>query len=126
VDKMQKKIIGLLLVFGLLTITLGCSTGPSQAGLQDEPMTNTPSRLTGNGDDVVSFNATGSGMRIFTIQYKDTSGYFSVWLKDAQGKDVSLLVTNIGQYSGKKSQRLTPVKYYLEVSAKGSWTIEIQ
>ena len=81
-------------------------------------------KITGNGDDVVAFVASGTGLRIFSIQYTGTS-YLSVWLKDGQGKNLDLLASEIGSYSGKSSAKLESGEYYLEVSTSGPWTIEI-
>ncbi len=105
--------------------SLGFETDTQQNESENEPMTNTPSTLIGRGDDVVSFNTTGTGIRVFTINHLGTSGNFAVWLKDSQGNSLSLLVNEIGQYYGKKSYQLKTGKYYLDVSAEGTWTIEI-
>ncbi|MCX6690580.1 MAG: hypothetical protein NTW33_00665 [Methanoregula sp.] len=80
--------------------------------------------LTGYGDDVVSFTATGSGLRIFTMRHTGSSN-FAIILKDGNGKYLTLLVNEIGSYSGKKSQSLTTGKYYLDVTADGTWTVDI-
>jgi hypothetical protein len=78
----------------------------------------------GHGDDVKSFTATGSGLRIFTMSHTGSHN-FAVVLKDNSGNWVALLANEIGSYSGKKSERLTSGTYYLDIKADGSWTIDI-
>jgi putative hemolysin len=80
--------------------------------------------LSGSGDDVVSFTATGTGLRIFTMRYTGTSNFIVV-LKDGNGGYMTLLANEIGSYSGKKSEQLTTGKYYLDVTASGPWSIQI-
>lgn len=80
--------------------------------------------LSGNGDDVQSFTATGSGLRIFTMSHSGSHN-FAVVLKDNAGNYMTLLANEIGSYSGKKSERLTSGIYYLDITADGSWTIDI-
>lgn len=80
--------------------------------------------LSGNGDDVVSFTADGIGLRIFNMKYLGQHN-FAVKLKDEDGDYLSLLVNEIGSYSGKKSETLTTGKYFLDVTASGPWTIDI-
>ena len=80
--------------------------------------------LSGRGDDVRSFTATGSGLRIFTMSHTGTHN-FAVVLKDSGGNYVTLLANEIGSYSGKKSERLTTGTYYLDITADGAWTIDI-
>ena len=80
--------------------------------------------LSGSGDDVQSFTATGSGLRIFTMSHTGSHN-FAVVLKDSGGNYLTLLANEIGSYSGKKSERLTSGTYYLDITADGSWTIDI-
>jgi len=87
-------------------------------------LSSSPTHFSGTGDDVKSFTATGTGLRIFTISHTGSSK-FAIWLKDSSGKDVALLLNEIGSYSGKKSERLTSGTYYLDITADGSWTIDI-
>jgi len=86
--------------------------------------TGTPLVLKGYGDDVTSFTATGTGLRVFTMNYNGGSN-FIIWLKDSQGNLVDLLVNEIGSYNGKKSERLISGDYYLDITATGPWSIEI-
>ena len=80
--------------------------------------------LSGRGDDVKSFTATGSGLRIFTMSHTGAHN-FAVVLKDSGGNYITLLANEIGSYSGKKSERLTSGTYYLDITADGAWTIDI-
>lgn len=79
--------------------------------------------LSGTGDMVVPFYASQSGLWIFTLQYSGESN-FIIWLKDENGKRVSLLVNEIGIYSGTKPLKLDAGKYYLDVTSSGQWTVK--
>jgi hypothetical protein len=81
-------------------------------------------RLSGHGDDVKSFNQTETGLKIFSMHHNGDSN-FAITLKDEDGKYVALLVNEIGEYSGKNSERLKVGKYYLNIKADGDWTISI-
>jgi hypothetical protein len=78
----------------------------------------------GRGDDVKSFNITETGLKIFTM-YHTGDRNFAITLKDENGKYISLLANQLGDYSGKKSERLRIGKYYLDITADGDWTIGI-
>jgi hypothetical protein len=78
--------------------------------------------LSGTGNSIVPFTATGSGLWVFTINYTGEKN-FIVWLTDNEGKRVALLANEIGTYSGMKPQKLDAGKYYLDVTASGPWTI---
>jgi hypothetical protein len=80
--------------------------------------------ISGNGDDVQSFTTTGNGIRIFSMTYSGERN-FAVWLDDSNGGHIDLLANEIGSYAGKKSQRLGPGKYYLDVTASGPWRVTI-
>jgi len=80
--------------------------------------------LSGNGDDVVSFSVSGTGLKIFTMNYTGKRD-FAVKLKDGSGDDIAVLANETGSYSGKKSEKLTSGRYYLDVTADGPWTIDI-
>ena len=87
-------------------------------------LSSSPTHFSGSGADVKSFTATGTGLRIFTISHTG-SGKFAIWLKDSSGKEVAMLVNDIGSYSGKESVRLASGSYYLNITADGAWTIDI-
>ncbi len=78
----------------------------------------------GHGDNVKSFNITETGMKIFTMHHTGDSN-FAITLKDENGKYISLLANELGDYSGKKTERLTIGKYYFYITADGDWTIGI-
>jgi hypothetical protein len=80
--------------------------------------------ISGHRDDVRSFNATETGLKIFTMHHTGDRN-FAITLKDDNGKYISLLVNEIGEYSGKNSERLTVGEYYLNIKADGDWTIGI-
>jgi hypothetical protein len=80
--------------------------------------------ISGHGDDVRSFNATETGLKIFTMHHTGDRN-FAITLKDEDGKYISLLVNEIGDYSGKNSERLTVGRYWLNINADGDWTISI-
>jgi hypothetical protein len=83
-----------------------------------------PTQFSGFGNNVQSFNSTGTGRKFFTMHHTGKSN-FAITLKNENGKYISLLVNEIGSYSGKKSANLTIGKYYLDVTADGAWTIDI-
>jgi len=80
--------------------------------------------MSGTGSNVAAFSATGTSQREFIIHYNGGSD-FVVWLKDAQGNNVDLLVNTVGPYNGKISSPLTTGDYYLDILASGPWTILI-
>jgi hypothetical protein len=82
------------------------------------------SSLSGIGDDVQSFTITGAGLRIFMMRHDGTRN-FAVVVKDHSGNWVALIVNEIGSYFGKKFENLTTGTYYLDITADGSWTIDI-
>jgi hypothetical protein len=83
-----------------------------------------PTQFNGFGNDIQSFNSTGTGKKYFAMTHSGNSN-FAITLKDENGKYISLLVNEIGSYTGKKSANLTIGKYYLDVIANGAWTIDI-
>lgn len=82
------------------------------------------SSLSGFGDDVQSFAVTGTGLKIFLMSHDGTRN-FAVVLKDQDGNWVALIANEIGSYFEKKFEQLTTGTYYLEITADGSWTIDI-
>jgi hypothetical protein len=50
---------------------------------------------------------------------------FVITLKDDDGKYIALLVNEIGDYSGKNSERLVVGRFSLTIRADGDWTIAI-
>lgn len=78
--------------------------------------------FSGNGDKIVPFTATASGLWIFSLQYSG-DGNFIVWIKDEQGNRLAVIANEIGVYTGTKPQSLDAGKYFLNVTASGPWTI---
>ena len=94
---------------------------------KEETLTNEPSLFVGTGNKIVSFNAAGTGTRTFTMNHMGDTGSFKIVLYDGQEKYVSTLIMSRGrEIDSQKSEKLTPGKYYLDVTASGYWTIEIQ
>ena len=83
-----------------------------------------PTQFSGYGNDIQSFNSTGTGRKFFTLTH-DGKSNFAIVLEDERERYISLLVNEIGSYSGKKSANLTIGKYYLDITADGDWTIAI-
>jgi len=83
-----------------------------------------PTQFSGYGNDIQSFNSTGTGRKFFTLTH-DGKSNFAIVLEDERERYISLLVNEIGSYSGKKSANLTIGKYYLDITADGAWTIDI-
>ncbi len=79
--------------------------------------------LSGTGNMVIPFSATGTGLWAFTLVYSGQSNYI-VWLTDAVGNRVALLANDIDSCSVIKTQELDEGKYYLNVTARGPWTIQ--
>ena len=105
-----------------VTIQVPVSTSTIRTAL---PVT-TPliTQLSGYGDDVRTLVTTGSGIRDFTMSNSGNSN-FNVVLKDSHGTTIYFLTSAIGPYTGRISKPLDPGTYYLEITAKGPWTIEI-
>jgi hypothetical protein len=81
-------------------------------------------RFSGHGDFVQWYNTTKTGLSTFSMHHTGDRN-FAITLKDENDKYISLLVNEIGDYSGKKSVRLTSGEYYLDITADGDWTITI-
>jgi hypothetical protein len=81
-------------------------------------------RLNGHGDDVRSFNVTETGLHTFTLHHTGDHN-FAITLKDDDGKYIALLVNEIGDYSGKNSEKLAIGRYWLNIEADGDWAIAI-
>jgi hypothetical protein len=81
--------------------------------------------FSGNGDDVVSFTAESTGLKIFTVEYSGNAR-LEVMLIDEKGDPVELLVNETGSYSGKHSEKLSSGNYFLDITADGQWEITIE
>lgn len=83
------------------------------------------SMYTGNGDDIRPFTMKESGGLIITGAYSGDTG-FIVRITDNDGKQVGQSLFNqTGAYTGKKIVNLAAGKYYLEIQAKGPWSVDL-
>jgi hypothetical protein len=112
----------------LLTPYLGniaaASVSASIPASSSQSSSSSPIHFSGNGDDVRTFTATGTGLRVFSMSYSGQHN-FAIKLLDSDGEWIELLVNTIGTYSGKKTARLSTGKYILDIIASGPWTIDI-
>jgi len=108
------------IVNGTVTLTQApvAATSPAPSAPQ------TTVHLTGTNDDVQSFTTTGTGIKIFTMQYSGERN-FAVTLYDSSENYVDLLANETGSYSGKKTANLSTGEYMLIITASGPWTIDI-
>lgn len=66
------------------------------------------------------------GLSIFNMQHTGTSN-FAIWLMDSSGQRADLLVNEIGSFDGSKVEGIeTAGDYILDISADGSWNVNIQ
>jgi len=110
----------------LLTPYQGDVMAASSSKSTPTPSATTSSSLkyTGYGDDIKKFSVEGGGGFIITGSNSGGSN-FIVHITDNEGKIVEFVFNEIGPYSGKKIVNLDPGKYFLEVQAEGSWSIDI-
>ncbi len=80
--------------------------------------------FSGQGNAGQWYNTTEAGLKTFSMHHIGDRN-FAITLKDEDGKYLSLLVNEIGDYTGKKSERLAAGSYYLDITADGEWTISI-
>lgn len=107
------------------------ATSQARPTATSRPPTATPEplKVSGSGDSVVRCTL-GEGRKVFTMTHRGSRN-FAVWLYDDQD-GAELLVNEIGRYSGSTSVRIgyglfdiTPGPCTIEITADGSWTIEI-
>lgn len=92
-----------------------------------------PITLSGYGDDVTSSFNLNEGIAIFESNHNGGSN-FAIWVYNADtGEREDLLVNEIGSYYGRKIlgvysgySDLKPGRYLLEVTAGGSWEVNIE
>jgi hypothetical protein len=89
-----------------------------------QSLSTSSTHFSGGGDDVRSFTATGTGLRVFSMSYSGQHN-FAIELYDSEGNYVDLLANEIGLYSGKKTAKLSTGKYTFDITASGPWTIDI-
>jgi len=88
------------------------------------PIYDTPSKLSGFGNDVVAFSANETDLRTFNIEYSGTENFVLV-LEDGQGNWIELLANEVGPYTGSTSVQLATGNYSLNITASGPWSVEI-
>jgi hypothetical protein len=80
--------------------------------------------IRGYGSDVRWYNTTETGLNIFTMRHEGDSN-FAITIRDEDDKYILLLVNEIGEFEGKKSEGLKAGNYSLDITADGDWTIDI-
>lgn len=84
-----------------------------------------PINLSGSGQKATQQFNLEAGLSIFTLMHSGSSN-FSILLMDGDGKYVSLLVNEIGSFSGSKAVKIDKAgPYILNITADGSWTVNI-
>lgn len=82
--------------------------------------------FSGTGTRVVGPFHLDAGLAVFSSN-GSCAGYFSVWLKDANGADVDLVASEIGPCSVSAATNIAASgDYYLQVQSDGSWNIDVQ
>jgi hypothetical protein len=91
-----------------------------------------PLQLTGTGQSVPEPFLLEEGLVVFVLSHEGTSN-FAVWLLDAFGNRVELLVNEIGTFSGEAAIGVgdgitgaSPGIHYLDIAADGNWSISIE
>ena len=81
--------------------------------------------ISGEGQEASQIFALTKGLSIFTMKHSGSSN-FIIWLLDHNGKNVELLVNEIGDFNGSKAVGIsTPGDYILDISADGPWMVNI-
>ena len=125
-------IIASVIIFVLVCIYLGIfqkdntkSNSDFVSILTENNKEQIKSEISGSGDRVKKIQL-NKGIAIFNLKYSGKRN-FIVWLKDAEGKDIELLVNDIGSYNGEKTATLKKDgTYILEIHSAGSWTINVK
>jgi len=85
-----------------------------------------PQTCTGHGQQFSSFFALAAGLATFHMEHSGSSN-FIVWLIDAHGDLVELLVNEIGNFNGGKAVGIdAPGIHLLDIQADGDWSITVQ
>lgn len=88
-----------------------------------------PFELSGVGQQASRLFFLQQGLAIFTITHKQKGdGYFSIWLLNSKGENEELLCFNDDyDFTGSKAIGIKQSgKYILNVSAEGSWTVNVE
>lgn len=80
--------------------------------------------LSGYGNAVQWYNTTKAGLKTFSMHHNGERN-FAITLKDENDRYISLLVNEIGEFTGKKTESLAAGNYYLEITADDDWTVSI-
>ena len=132
-------VVGVVFIAGCPMLLLGSLSGVDQ-GLGnalrpvEQLVPQEPISLSGYGQQATGRITLSRGLRIFRFTYTDSSMYgsnFSTALLDENGNYVDLVVNEVvnrgATHSGSKATRITRTgNYVLDVSADGSWAIEIE
>lgn len=79
--------------------------------------------INGKGQKTSPLFALQSGLTIFRMTH-DGKSNFALWLLNAKGQKVELLVNVIGQFNGSKALGVKAAGIYvLDITADGNWTI---
>jgi len=85
-----------------------------------------PQVYTGHGQEFSPFFTLGSGLTTFHMEHTGTSN-FAIWLLDAQGDWVDLLVNEIGSFDGSKAIGIdAPGIHLLDIQASGDWEVSVE
>jgi len=85
-----------------------------------------PQTFTGRGQDISPFFGLSAGLARFTMTH-DGASNFIVWLLDANGEPVDLLVNEIGPFNGSKAAGIDVGRIYLlNITADGNWVINVE
>jgi lipopolysaccharide export LptBFGC system permease protein LptF len=114
-----------LLTFILLIFSCDNTSKISGEKKEREIKQQISSTISGKGDKVETVRL-NKGLAIFSISHSGSRN-FIIWLKDQSGKNIELLVNDIGSYNGQKTATLREDgTYILEVQANGNWTINVK
>jgi hypothetical protein len=96
----------------------------------DQPIVSTapkaPQKFTGKGQQVSPMFSLSSGLAIFRMTH-DGRANFAIFLYDASGRRLDLLVNEIGPFDGSKAVRIGNAGIYiLDITADGNWTVNIE
>lgn len=85
-----------------------------------------PQPFTGHGNQSTVFFNLKAGLATFTTHYSGESNFIAV-LKDSDGEWAGLVANQIGSGDGSYAAGIdTAGLYYLDVTATGDWTIQVQ
>ena len=84
-----------------------------------------PAKLQGKGFTTTDFIQLDKGLTVFKMNHEGENR-FRVTLLDREGKPIKDLINTLGNFSGSKPVRIEKSGiYFLNVSADGDWTIDV-